>query len=291
MYGKYADDEGFGKYKIAVVPVPYEGAVSFGRGASEGPRAILRASLEIETWDEELQTDLLSLVSFYTMEYFETSVEGPYKTIQSFLKMLKENFSPDRDFILTLGGDHSISLAPITFYHFFYQDLVVLHIDAHADLRSSFQGSKYSHGCVMARVREMKIPLVQLGIRSLCREESLLIKKDSGITTFFAHTIIKTEPEKIATQLADIVGDRPIYLTFDVDALDPSVLPGTGTPEPGGIGFNWFQELWTHLFSYPLSLVGMDVVELSPVSGNVLSESTTVKCINRILCSYFKNRP
>ncbi len=290
MYDKYADDEGNGKHKIKVIPVPYEGAVSFGRGTSEGPRAILRASLEIETWDEEMQTDLLSLVSFSTMEYFDPPVDGPSRVIESLLELLKENFSPQEDFIMTLGGDHSISLAPIMFYHSFYKDMMVLHIDAHADLRDIFQGSQYSHGCTIARLRDRQIPVIQIGIRSLCREESLKIRQDKEITTFFAHDVITKATEEIAKKVATIVGQRPLYLTFDVDGLDPSVIPGTGTPEPGGLPFSWFQKLWIELFSHPVHLIGMDVVELAPIAGNVLSESTTVRCINRILSAYFKDK-
>jgi len=287
MFSRYADDEGEGRTQIEVLPIPYEGAISFGRGASEGPRAILRASLEIETWDEELKTDLLSLVRFRTMDYLEPCVEGPHAMYQEVLNLLRETFGFPTPFVLTLGGDHSISLAPIHFYHQRYPELIVLQIDAHADLRDSFQGSRYSHGCVMARVRERNIPIIQIGIRSLCREESRRISEDDAISTFFAWDILTRPPEEVAGEIGKIIKGRPCYISFDVDGLDPSVIPGTGTPEPGGIPFSWIHRFWLSLFSHPLTLVGMDVVELAPLAGNVLSESTAVRCINRILCAYF----
>ena len=286
MYCKYADNEGYGK-EIIVWPVPYEGAISHGSGTKQGPNAILRASLEIETWDEELGIELLDIVKFNTLEYFEPPVEGPKFVFQAMYEFLKQNFTPQKDFILTIGGDHSIALAPIKFYKDFYNDLIVLQIDAHADLRESFQGSKYSHGCVMARVREIKIPIVQIGIRSLSREESLRLKQDNLIHTFFAWNIINTPPADIAGEVLNIIKDAPIYISFDVDGLDPSVMPGTGTPEPGGIPFMWIQHFWKYFFKGNNKLVGMDICELSPIPNQVVSESCAVKCINRILSSYF----
>ncbi|WP_461833942.1 agmatinase [Desulfothermus sp.] len=285
MYSKYADDEGQGK-EIIVLPVPYEGAVSFGTGTKKGPMAILRASLEIETWDEELEIDLLDVAKFNTLDYFEPTVAGPKYVFESLYNYLKSNLDPAKDFLLTIGGDHSVALAPIKFYHDYYKDLFVLQIDAHCDLREEFQGSKYSHGSVMARVRDLDIPIIQLGIRSLCKQESERLKKDSNITTCFARDIFNLSPQKVAKKIKEILNNRPLYLTFDVDGVDPSIVPGTGTPEPGGIPFFWLYDFWIHLFKQNISLVGMDVCELAPIPNQLVSESTVVKFINRILCAY-----
>ncbi len=287
MYSKYADDEGKGR-EIKVLPVPYEGAISYLGGTKEGPRAIIRASLEIETWDEDLKIDLLDRVKFTTLDYFEPVVKGPKYMFFAIYDYLKKTLSPE-DFLLTLGGDHSIALAPIKFYRDIYPDLVIIHIDAHADLRDEFQGSKYSHGCVMARVREMGLKIIQVGIRSLCREESIKIHSDPHITTFFAGDILKIHPDIVAEKIATVVGNAPLYISLDVDGLDPSLLPGTGTPEPGGIPFLWIYSFWRYFFAHHVSLVGMDVCELAPIPNQVLSESTTVKMINRILSSCFGN--
>ncbi len=285
MYSKYADDEGQG-LEIIVLPVPYEGAISYGSGTREGPRAILRASLEIETWDQELGYDLLDIVKFRTLEYFEPPVEGPKMVFQSLYSLLKFGFDPSKHFFLTIGGDHSVALAPIKFYRDFYDNLYVIQVDAHSDLRSCFQQSKYSHGSVMARVRDFNTPIIQLGIRSLCKEESQRIHDDPMIHTFFAWDIINTPPEIIARDVRKIIKDSPIYISFDVDGIDPGAIPGTGTPEPGGIPFLWIQDFWRYLFKGKNKLVGMDVCELSPIPNQVLSESCAVKCINRILTSY-----
>lgn len=287
MYGKYADDEGKGR-EIIVWPVPYEGAVSYGSGAKEGPRAIFRASLEVETWDEDYRIDIKDLVSFKTLDYFEPPVDGPKYVFKGMYDFLKKNIDPQNNFLMTIGGDHSIALAPILFYKEAYNDLFLIQIDAHADLRDEFQGSKYSHGSVMARVRENGVPIVQLGIRSLCKEESIKLQEDRDITTFFAKDLKFKTPEEVARDISKIIGTAPIYLTFDVDGLDPGIVPGTGTPEPGGIDFWWMWEFWGIFFQEKKNkLVGMDVCELAPIPNQVVSESTVVKLINRIICSYF----
>ncbi len=288
MYAKYADDEGVGS-EVIVWPVPYEGAVSYGSGAKEGPRAIMRASLEIETWDEDYKIDIRDVARFKTLDYFEPPVSGPKYVFRKMYEFLKQHIDPKKDFLMTLGGDHSIALAPILFYKEAYKDLFLIQIDAHADLRDEFQGSNYSHGCVMARVRENKVPIIQLGIRSLCKEESIKLEQDREITTFFAKDLKEKTPQEVVEKLRTIIGSSPIYITFDVDGLDPSIVPGTGTPEPGGIEFWWIWKFWRVFFEQMKNrLVGIDVCELAPIPNQVVSESTVVKLINRIICSYFR---
>ena len=283
----YLDLETKNGQRIDVWPVPYEGTVSFGRGTSQGPEAILRASAEIETWDEELGLDLADLAHFITWPVFEPPVSGPEEVLKCMEEELASICTPET-FLLTLGGEHSVSLSPIRVYQGLFPDLAVLQIDAHADLRESFQGSPYSHASVMARIRELGIPVAQIGIRSLCREESRLITRENeqGLLTMFAHDL--PSPEQAAAQVREFIGPRPLYISFDADGLDPSIMPGTGTPEPGGLSFSWLSRFWP-LFFGRCRLVGLDFCELSPLPGaGVVSESVAVRCMNKILTAFLK---
>jgi agmatinase len=287
MYTQYLDLEAGEGKAITVWPVPYEATASFAKGTINGPQAILRASYEIETWDQELGVDLADLASFRTLPFFRPSVSGPEAVYHQMVSFLNSQCQPQNDFVLTLGGEHSIALAPITFYQQQYQKMVVLHLDAHADLRDCFQESHYSHACVMARVLDLGLPVISVGVRSLSQKEWQKISSagnNNEITVFFAWDL--SDPAKVAWQVAELIGNRPVYITFDVDVLDPSIMPGTGTPEPGGLSFEWLKDFWSHVLSR-VFLVGMDVCEVSPLSScGVVSESVAVKCVNKALASY-----
>jgi agmatinase len=291
MQASYLDIPHGGDKEILVWPVPYEGTASFAKGTRNGPQAILQASYEIETWDEELGADLADWLHFRNLPFFQPPVTGPSGVQAEMRQVLRRSCDCDGDFLLTLGGEHSVALPPIMAYLERYPDLVVLQLDAHADLRPEYQGSQYSHACVMARLRDWGVPLVQLGLRSLCREESEFIhsRADRDILAMFGFRL--PAPAEAAKRIRTFVGSRPVYISFDADALDPSILPGTGTPEPNGIPYAWVQALWAHLLP-DLRLVGMDFCELAPLpSCGVVSESVAVQCINRILTSAFCLEP
>jgi agmatinase len=277
--------------EIVVWPVPYEGTASFGTGTRNGPRAILQASQEIETWDEELGVDLADRLRFRNLPAFRAPVSGPSGVLSEMRQTLVQHCDCRDQFLLTLGGEHSVALAPAEAYQAQHPDLVVIQLDAHADLRPEFQGSQFSHACVMARLRDSGVPLVQIGLRSLSREESEHIRSQSGteILPFFAHSL--QTPAETARRTREFVGERPVYISFDADALDPSIMPGTGTPEPGGLAYEWVQSLWAHLLP-GLRLVGLDFCELAPFpASGVVSESVAVRCINRILSCAFCLEP
>jgi agmatinase len=286
MYDSYLDLQGESGQEILVWPVPYDATASFAQGARNGPQAILRASYEIETWDEELGADMQDQAHFPTLPFFRHPVGGPEQMVRGMLDELESGYDARRDFFLVLGGEHTVALAPIRFYSRAYPDLVVLQLDAHADLRLEFQSSPYSHASVMARVMEMDVTLVQLGVRSLSRSESGRIRHadPAKLRTFFAWDL--PDPKTAARRIGKIARDRPLYVSFDADALDPSIMPGTGTPEPGGIGFQWLNDFWPALFEQT-RLVGMDFCELLPLpASGVVSESVAVRCINRVLLSH-----
>ena len=281
MYTHFLDLDTENGLQVHVWPVPYEGTVSFMAGTKSGPEAMLRASYQIETYDPHLDMDLADLAHFQTLPYLRTPVSGPDGLHAAMRHVLKE-YDARKDFVLTLGGEHSISLPLFEFYQQAYPDLVILQIDAHSDLRTDYEESRFSHACIMARARGIGLPAVQLGIRSLCRQEAGYIKSQPAdeLLTIFAWDL--DSPEHTAARINTFLKGRPVYLTFDIDGLDPSLVPGTGTPEPGGITYPWIWEFFSHL--WPGSpLVGMDMCEVAPVPGSVVSESVAVKNIVRIL--------
>ena len=272
---------------IFVLPVPYEGTVSYGTGTRLGPEALFRASVQIESYDAELDLDLGDLAHFTPLPVVHPPVSGP----EALHKVMRERLlelDARRDFILTLGGEHSVPLPLFEFYHEAHPDLVILHVDAHADLRESYGNTPYSHACIMARARQLGIPLAQLGIRSLCREQRdfMRAQSPSDLMTIFAWEL--PSPVEAAERIRTFVGSRPLYLSFDVDGMDPSVIPGTGTPEPGGIAYAWMSRFWKEFWKDGLGprLVGMDMCELAPIHGSQASETAAVKLIQRILTAW-----
>lgn len=273
--------------RIHVLPVPYEGMVSYGEGTSLGPAALFAASAQIESLDAELDLDLADLAHFTTLPTVALAEDGP-EALHRALRRQLADLDAGRDFVLTLGGDHSVPLPLFEFYQAAHPDLVILHVDAHADLRDTYEDSPYSHACIMARARGLGIPLVQVGIRSLCRLQRDFMRRQSPdeLLTLFAWNL--PGPAEAAERVRDFVAGRPLYVSFDVDGLDPSVIPGTGTPEPGGILYPWMAGFWTELWKDGLGpeLVGMDVCELAPIDGSQVSETAAVKLVARVLTAW-----
>lgn len=272
---------------IHVLSVPYEGTVSFGTGTKRGPEALFHASVQVESLDAELDLDLAELAHFTPLPPIHPPVGGP-EAVHGAIRDHLRTYDPRRDFFLTLGGEHSIPLPLFEFYHRAYPDLVIVQIDAHADLRMSYEGSPHSHACIMARAMDAGIPLVQLGIRSLCSEQRDFMRAQhpERLLTLFAWHL--PSPVEAAGRVREFVGNRPIYISFDVDGMDPSVIPGTGTPEPGGLSYAWMAAFWKELWAdgEGPKLVGMDLCELAPIPGSQVSETAAVKLVLRILTAF-----
>lgn len=243
--------------------------------------------MQIESFDAELDLDLADLAHFTPLPVVHPPASGPDGLHQAMREHLK-GLDATKDFVLTLGGEHSVPLPLFEFYRQAHPDLALLHIDAHADLRESYEDSPYSHACIMARARQLGIPLAQIGIRSLCREQRdyMRAQNPSELMTLFAWDL--PTPGEAAERIRAFIGGRPLYISFDVDGMDPSVIPGTGTPEPGGIPYRWMtrfcKELW--LDGLGPKLVGMDMCELAPIHGSQASETAAVKLIQRILTAW-----
>jgi len=258
----------YGQYKTSkfiVIPCPHEVSVSYGAGTKKGPQAILDASFFVENFDEELKQETYRKVGIHTLKPTKLS-----KLPLTITKALKEKKIP-----IILGGEHSLSIEAVKAARLHFPRLSVLQFDAHADLRDEYHGDKKSHACAMRRILEI-CPVVQVGIRNLSEEEYLFAQKTGQIEKihFAEHLDVA---EKVVSQLHEHV-----YITFDVDAFDSSVMPSTGTPEPGG--FFWYEVLDILREVCRLKkVVAADFVELSPIKGFSAPDFTVAKLIYRLM--------
>jgi len=274
---KYSD---FNKSKIVILPVPYEKTTSYGKGTSKGPNAVLKASHYVEFFDEETEKEVCfeqGIAVCRPLKFKKLTGKKALKLIFKYVKNLIESGK----FVVTLGGEHSISTAPIQAHFDSFNDLSILHFDAHSDLRDKYEGSKYSHASFAARVAEFTTKITQVGIRAQCRDEYNFIKQN-GISTFYAHRLRNENfSDALANEIISTL-DKNVYITFDVDYFDPSIMPSTGTPEPNG--FYWHETMkFLRRVCIDRNIVGFDVVELSPRKGLTFPDFLTAKLIYKIL--------
>jgi len=260
--------------RFAVVAVPYERTTSYGQGTASGPAAVLEASAQLELWDEELRRETWKL-GVYTAP--AVNCKGAESAVFARIEAAARNFAGKKAVPFFIGGEHSITQALYKPFREKYPGLSVLHFDAHADLRETYRGSRRSHACALYPAsRDCRV--VQFGIRSAGPDEAP--RMNSGnVSTFFAHDRIpaKTLARKIMDALTDTV-----YITLDVDGFDPAVMPGTGTPQPGGL--SWYEALDVlRPVCLAKKIVAVDVVETSPLKGSAISEFTTAKLIYRLM--------
>jgi len=265
--------------RVVFLPVPYDLTSSYLAGSRRGPLAILEASTHMELYDEELDQETYR-VGLHTLDPLEAVATGPEEMIR-----LVEEFTRgvvnEKKFPVLLGGEHSITLGSARALKKKYPRVSFLQLDAHADLRQSYEGTSFSHACIGRRLAEIG-PLVQVGIRSLTREESLYLQKGE-VKTFFWHRLaeIPNWEDEVLRSLSP-----EVYVTIDLDVLDPAVMPATGTPEPGGL--NW--RTLTHLLgrvARKKKVVGFDVVELTPIPGLIAPDFLAAKLIYRFLGEIF----
>lgn len=251
--------------KFVVVPVPIEQTVSYGKGTSKGPDAILKASLHIEEYDIELGREI-SRAGIH--------VTRPIKAVNA-IKAQIAKIIQDKKIPVMLGGEHSITPFAVSALKEKHKDLSVLQFDAHADLRDKYQGRSDSHACAVRRILEI-CPVVQVGIRSMDISEAEYAKKTGQIAKI--HFAEKVELEEIVVaQLS-----KDVYITFDVDALDPSIMPSTGTPEPGGLDYYQVLDI-LRTVGREKNIVGFDVVELAPLKGVHHPDFTIAKLIYKLM--------
>ncbi len=271
------------KAEVVMLPVPYDSTATYGTGARFGPNAIIDASTQLELYDIELGMNICDKAPIHTLDELEVDKGDPFRTTELVGRAVKSIVELGKKPVI-LGGEHSITAGAVSGFSN-PKELSVLQIDAHADLRDSYEGTKYSHACAMRRVRELVGSTVQVGIRSMCDEEAEYIKEQEiGKSIFYAKDLKKngmgSSVDAILSQLKD-----DVYITVDVDGFDPSVFPGTGTPEPSGL-------LWDDVLflmkavSEKKKVVGFDVVEVLPVPPLHITEFAAAKLAYKMM-GYF----
>jgi agmatinase len=270
----------FDKAKAVILPVPYEATTSYGAGTGAGPSAIIEASRYIELYDQELDNEPYE-VGIATLPSLELTGAGPEAALWELRQAYDAILSAGNDkFVIALGGEHSISSAPILSWveRLRGKRLSVLQFDAHTDLRHEYEGSQYSHAAVMHRVHE-NVDLVAVGIRALTREERELARKSKNIHLFLADDI--HTGEKWMDDVMSKLGEN-VYISFDVDGFDPSLVPATGTPEPGGLQWYPVMKLLRRVFA-ERDVVAADVVELAPIAGLAAPDFLVAKLVYKMI--------
>ena len=267
--------------RVTIIPAPLEYSVCYMKGTAYGPQAILDASSQMELYDEELDCCPIE-VGVYTRPALDyhgldhaTALKATGKAVREVLER--------RQLPFTLGGEHSLSAPPIAAVRDYFPDLTVVHIDAHGDLRDTYEGTPLSHASIERRVVDMGIPLTEIGIRSFSPEEAEFMKTRPNVAVVWGY--------QLAKGTAVIPWDRlskHTYITIDLDALDPSEMPAVGTPEPGGL--HWYQllELFQEICRRT-TIVGMDVVELCPMEGQTRADFLAAKLVYKMIGYRFCN--
>ncbi|MFW6052345.1 MAG: agmatinase [Desulfosalsimonas sp.] len=262
--------------RVVVLPIYYEVAPSLGSGAGQGPYHMLKASYELECLDEETLTDWGRL-GIHTVAPLEPA-KIPEQAVGEIENAAAQCLQGEQ-FLFSVGGDHAITIGLSKAVSSSYPDVGVLQIDAHLDLRDYWNGSRYNHACVMRRIGDdLKLPFVQVGIRSFCPEEYDYIRTHH-LYPFYAHNLNQNDD----SWMDDVVYALPenVYLSIDLDGLDPGILPGTGTPVPGGLTFRQAVELIKRVGTEK-NVVAADITELAKVEGSVVSEFTAAKLATKV---------
>lgn len=264
--------------KIVLIPVPYDGTSTWQKGADKGPKAFLEASENMELYDIETDSEVYKQGVYLTEPIKvnatpEAMVDAVHQETKSYIKKNK--------FVTVFGGEHSISIGTIRAFNEMYPSLTVLHIDAHADLRKSYDGSSCNHACAVYEASQ-NTNLIQVGIRSMDIKEKSVMNLDK---TYFAHDMAIDDSwmDSAIDQMTDNV-----FITFDLDAFDPSILPSTGTPEPGGLLWYETMDFLKQVFAEK-NVVGFDIVELCPNEIDKSSDFLAAKLYYKMLSYKFQN--
>ncbi|HOU50351.1 MAG TPA: agmatinase [Smithella sp.] len=260
---------------FVVVPVPYDLTSTYQPGSRRGPTAIIEASTNMELYDEELKKETY-LAGIHTTLPVDIDARGPKNMVSAVRKKISKIVALNKIPVM-LGGEHSITFGAVQAVQEKYPKLSVLQLDAHADLRESYQGSPYSHASVARRISEI-CPLVQVGIRSMSKEEGDFLPQ-SKVKSYSADFVAENKDwcERVCKNLK---GD--VFVTIDLDVFDPSIMPATGTPEPGGLFWREVVRLLKRVAS-SCTIRGFDIVELAPIPGNIGPDFMTAKLIYRLM--------
>lgn len=258
-----------------LLPVPYEYTVVYGRGTRDGPAALIQASSHLEALEEEYSLETWRQSGIHTLPAHALQAE-PEVFLADLSAHIRRVWRPET-FLFTVGGEHTLTEGPLRVVAERYSELSVLHIDAHADLRDEYRGSRFNHACAARRMMEYA-PIVQVGIRSVAAEEARYCNSER-VRTFFMHK--HRDVKLMIPQVIDSLSEN-VYISIDLDGLDPSVVPGVGTPVPGGLG--WYETLdLLREVCRAKTVVAADVVELAPVRGSNISEYAAARLVYKLM--------
>jgi agmatinase len=282
------------KARVVVLPVPYDSTTSFRGGARDGPRAIIEASYNLEDYDPELDADVAE-IGIHTSQGLEPHMEGPRHMVER-VRAAVDSFLQQNKLVAMIGGEHSISVGAVNALTAYYPDMSVLYLDAHADLRDEYMGTGWGHASVARRISEL-CPLVQVGVRSMSLDEKEFID-GNGISVFGwpppgsplrggpmgdrqAGGREPTGEDGLSRQIVSLL-PRHVYVSIDLDVLDPAIMSAVGTPEPGGMDWHRITSL-LRAVAEERRIVGFDVTELSPREGPTACSYTAAKLVYKLL--------
>lgn len=275
------------KAAVHLLPVPMEATVSYGGGTAQGPRAILEASFQLELYDREFDCEPGVLYGVHTLDEMVLDTD-PGKAIREISEHVARVYSPNALFGV-LGGEHSLTYGVVEgLLSRIEGPLTVVQIDAHSDLRDTYEDTPHSHACVSRRMLELDRveQLLQIGIRSICTEEADVIKGNPGrIRTWFTEDVFEGDFEQ---ELRSLVRGKNLYLTVDVDGFDPTLIPATGTPEPNGLTFRQGEHIFK-ILAEEAKLVAFDCVELAPVTNHHASDFVVAKLVYRLMNTFLRD--
>ena len=270
------------KEKVVIIPFGLEKTVSYGRGTKNGPKEIIKASHQVELYDEELNCEPFKKIGIKTLKPFK--IEKNVKKALSVMSKINQDILEKKLFPMTLGGEHSITPGCIAPFTKKFKNICLLHFDAHADLRDSYNGEKFSHASAIRRCLDYpNVSVISFGIRNISKEEIPFLKRNSKrIKIFWAKDKSKWDLNKFKR----LIKNKNVYITFDVDGLDSGIMPATGTPEPGGLF--WDETLSIlKIAAKNSNIVGADLNELSPIKGFNSYNFLAAKLVYKILSYKF----
>ncbi len=263
-------EHGFEAARAVVLPVPYDSTTSYKTGTREGPQAIIDASCNMELFDIELRREIAD-AGIHTLPELAPVMSGPDAMLRRVTDVVRDLLEHDK-LVVTLGGEHSLSAGVVEAFADHFPRLTVVQFDAHADLRDEYGETRYNHACTARRIVE-RCPLVQVGIRSMSVDEWEFLQSGPPVVTFYDEQIPLSEAD-LDRLIASLGQD--VYVTFDLDALDPAIMQGVGTPEPGGIG--WYEALRIlRRIARARHVVGFDLMEYCPAEGGTAGAFTAAK--------------
>lgn len=268
--------------RFVVLPIPFERTTTYRKGTANGPEAILEASAQVELFDDELRQETYRS-GVHTLAAPPDLARVEPEDLPEILEEYPHRLAKGQT-LYSFGGEHSIAYGLVKGFKSIYKDLTVLQIDAHADMREEYEGSKFNHACVMARI-VTECPAVQVGIRSFCMEEAPRLDK-KPLRTFFGSA--KIDAKKVAEKVVASLS-KHVYVTIDLDGMDPAAMPAVGTPEPGGLSWYELLTILRPVFANK-RVVGVDLNELCPIEGQNVSQFTAAKLAYRLMGYETKRR-